>query len=67
MSFHRVKMWIPSTLPATAQKKGSKMFDKTREKVEEKYLKPVQNVIALIAIVAVAAFVISLMALARSV
>lgn len=41
------------------------MFGKTREKLEEKYVKPVQNGIALIAVLSVVAFLMALVALAK--
>lgn len=43
------------------------MFGKTREKLEAKYVEPVRTTMAGIAIVAVAAFLIALVALARTV
>lgn len=41
------------------------MFGKTREKLEKKYVEPVQNAIGLIAIVAVLALVMAALALVK--
>jgi len=42
-----------------------KMFKKTRQKLEEKYVTPVQQAVTLIAMVAVAAFLMAFIALMR--
>jgi len=42
------------------------MFGKTREKLEDRYVKPVQQTIAGIAMIAVLAFAMALLALIRS-